>query len=162
MKLSEKDKNAKLIGLLDALDFNQIVIFVGSTSRCKILNTVLQEEQFPSVAMMGRLSQEERLKVYDMFKKGEKRILVTTVICGRGVDFVKVNVVVNYDMSKDADQYLHRVGRAGRFGSKGLAITFLSSDKSEEAETLAAVQKRFEVKVKDLPDEIDKSTYMNA
>ena len=63
-------------------------------------------------------------------------------------------------MSTDADSYLHRVGRAGRFGTKGLAITFVSQD--EDGKVLEDVQSRFEVKVTDLPDEIDVTSYMNA
>jgi len=74
------------------------------------------------------------------------------------VDFERVNIVINYDMPESADQYLHRVGRSGRFGTKGLAITFVSSD--EDTKILNEVQSRFEVEVKELPDEIDTSTYM--
>jgi ATP-dependent RNA helicase UAP56/SUB2 len=83
--------------------------------------------------------------------------MVSTDIFGRGIDMGKVNVVINYDMPQDSDSYLHRVGRAGRFGTKGLAITFVSDDKDKEI--LADVQSRFEVKVTALPDEIEKSAY---
>jgi len=83
---------------------------------------------------------------------------VSTDIFGRGVDFERVNIVINYDMPESADMYLHRVGRSGRFGTKGLAITFVSSD--NDTKILNEVQSRFEVEVKELPDEIDTSTYM--
>jgi ATP-dependent RNA helicase UAP56/SUB2 len=56
------------------------------------------------------------------------RILVTTDIFGRGIDVEKINIVINFDMANESDQYLHRVGRAGRFGTKGLAISFISND----------------------------------
>ena len=78
---------------------------------------------------------------------------------GRGIDIEKVNIVINYDMSKQANEYLHRVGRAGRFGTKGLAISFISSQ--NDTEVLNEVQARFEVKVEEMPMSIDKSTYMN-
>jgi ATP-dependent RNA helicase UAP56/SUB2 len=55
------------------------------------------------------------------------RILVTTDIFGRGIDVEKINIVINFDMANESDQYLHRVGRAGRFGTKGLAISFIST-----------------------------------
>ena len=71
----------------------------------------------------------------------------------------KINVVFNFDMPKDSDTYIHRVGRAGRFGTKGLTITFVSSQ--EDMEVLEDIQKRFEVKIEDLPTTIDTTTYMN-
>jgi len=77
---------------------------------------------------------------------------------GRGVDFERVNVVFNYDMPADEDTYLHRVGRAGRFGTKGLAISFVST--AEDKEVMEKVRKKFVVKLPELPDELDCSTYM--
>ena len=83
--------------------------------------------------------------------------MVSTNIFGRGIDIERVNVVFNYDMPDGADTYLHRVGRAGRFGTKGLAISFISS--TADAQVLNDVQERFAVEVPDLPDTIDSSTY---
>lgn len=75
--------------------------------------------------------------------------MVSTDLLGRGIDIEKINIVINYDMPNDSDQYLHRVGRAGRYGTKGLAVSFISSQ--EDNEILENVQKRFEVKIEDLP-----------
>jgi ATP-dependent RNA helicase UAP56/SUB2 len=160
VKLTEAQKNRKLNDLLDALDFNQVVIFVSGVRRCKELNKLLTECNFPSICIYGGLSQEERLERYNKFKEYKERILVSTDIFGRGVDFERVNIVINYDMPKAADQYLHRVGRSGRFGTKGLGITFVSS--KEDSDTLEQVQSRFEVEISELPDQIDVSTYMSA
>jgi len=160
VKLTEAQKNRKLNDLLDALDFNQVVIFVNGVRRCKELNKLLTECNFPSICMFGGLAQEERLDRYNKFKEYKSRILVSTDIFGRGVDFERVNIVFNYDMPDKADQYLHRVGRSGRFGTKGLAITFVSSE--ADAKILEAVQSRFEVQIIELPDEIDVSTYMTS
>jgi len=160
IKLTEAQKNRKLNDLLDALEFNQVVIFVNGVRRCKELNKLLQECNFPSMCMYGGLKQEERLDRYNKFKEYKSRILVSTDIFGRGVDFERINIVINYDMPKVADMYLHRVGRSGRFGTKGLSISFVSSE--DDTKILEAVQSRFEVEVKDLPDSIDVSTYMNA
>jgi ATP-dependent RNA helicase UAP56/SUB2 len=160
VKLEEAKKNRKLNDLLDALEFNQIVIFVNGVRRCKELNKLLQECNFPSMCMYGGLKQEERLERYNKFKEYKTRIMVSTDIFGRGVDFERINIVINYDMPKVADMYLHRVGRSGRFGTKGLSVSFVSS--TDDNTILETVQKRFEVKVKELPDSIDTSTYMNA
>jgi len=160
VKLEEKQKNRKLNDLLDALEFNQVVIFVNGVRRCKELNKLLQECNFPSICMYGGLKQEERLERYNKFKEYKTRIMVSTDIFGRGVDFERINIVINYDMPKVADMYLHRVGRSGRFGTKGLGVSFVSS--TDDNTVLESVQKRFEVQVKELPDAIDTSTYMNA
>lgn len=160
VKLEENQKNRKLNDLLDALEFNQVVIFVNGVRRCKELNKLLQECNFPSMCMYGGLKQEERLERYNKFKEYKTRIMVSTDIFGRGVDFERINIVINYDMPKVADMYLHRVGRSGRFGTKGLSVSFVSS--TDDNTILETVQKRFEVKVKELPDSIDTSTYMNA
>lgn len=85
--------------------------------------------------------------------------MICTDLLGRGIDIERINIVVNFDMPNETDQYLHRVGRAGRFGTKGLAISFISSQ--EDTDILNDVQSRFEVKVEELPSTIDKSTYMN-
>lgn len=73
------------------------------------------------------MPQPERLEIYEQFKQSKYRICIATDLFGRGIDIEKVNVVVNFDMPSDADQFLHRVGRAGRFGTKGLTISFISS-----------------------------------
>ncbi|XP_058074026.1 DEAD-box ATP-dependent RNA helicase 15-like isoform X1 [Magnolia sinica] len=158
IKLSELEKNRKLNDLLDALDFNQVVIFVKSVSRAAELNKLLVECNFPSICIHSGMSQEERLTRYKGFKEGHKRILVATDLVGRGIDIERVNIVINYDMPDSADTYLHRVGRAGRFGTKGLAITFVSS--ASDSDVLNQVQERFEVDIKELPEQIDTSTYM--
>ena len=192
IKLTEAEKNRKLNDLLDALLFNQVVIFVKSVQRCLYLDKLLQECNFPSISISSSMSQEDRcvryhahyffstvvcvvgcrmpqlifyfyfrrpsLARYKSFKEGHKRILVATDLVARGIDIERVNIVVNYDMPENADTYLHRVGRAGRFGTKGLAITFISS--AEDSEVLNQVHERFEVEIKELPEQIDTSTYM--
>ncbi|KAJ1877298.1 Suppressor of the cold-sensitive snRNP biogenesis mutant brr1-1, partial [Kickxella alabastrina] len=102
----------------------------------------------------------ERIEIYKKFKDFSSRIMVATDIIGRGIDVERVNIVINYDISSDADSYLHRVGRAGRFGTKGLAITFVSTD--EDKKILESVQERFEVNINELPADIDPKTYMTS
>jgi len=157
--LQEKEKNKKLTDILDMLQFNQVIIFVKSIVRCIELNKILSDCSFPSIAIHRQLSQEERISRYKAFKDFKKRIMVATDIFGRGIDIEKVNIVINYDMPDNSNTYLHRVGRAGRFGTKGLSVTFASSD--EDKVILEEIQKRFLVKVQSLPESIDSSTYMN-
>uniref|UniRef100_A0A7S4WFU1 RNA helicase n=1 Tax=Alexandrium monilatum TaxID=311494 RepID=A0A7S4WFU1_9DINO len=160
VNLSEKEKNRKLNDLLDNLEFNQVVIFVKSVQRAIALDKLLVECNFPSIAIHSGLNQEDRITRYKQFKEFQKRIMVSTDLFGRGIDIERVNIVINYDMPDDSDTYLHRVGRAGRFGTKGLAITFVGGD--EETSVLKKVQERFEVNIGTMPSQIDTTSYLNA
>jgi len=158
--LDEAEKTRRLVELLDALQFNQCVVFVSSVKRASELNRILVDCKFPSVCIHGGrgMEQPERIKRFKKFKEFRARIMVATNLFGRGIDIERVNVVFNYDMPEDADTYLHRVGRAGRFGTKGLAISFVAS--KADGEVLNRVQDVFVVDVPELPAEIDVSSYM--
>jgi len=158
--LEEKDKNRKLVDLLDGLEFNQVIIFVRSVERAEMLNKLLNDENFPSICTYGRLEQDKRIDKYKQFKKFNARIMVTTNLLGRGVDFERVNLVINYDMAPSEDAYLHRVGRAGRFGTKGLAISFVTTP--EDKDVLDKVRKKFVVDLPEMPESIDSATYMTS
>jgi ATP-dependent RNA helicase UAP56/SUB2 len=158
IRLPEEDKNRKLTDLLDALEFNQVVIFVSKVRRATELNRLLCECNFPSLCIHSGMRQEERLAKFQSFKNFEKRILVSTNLFGRGIDIERVNIVINYDFPGESDTYLHRVGRAGRFGTKGLAISFVATEEDETI--LAEVQGRFEVSIPELPEQIDVTEYM--
>merc|ERR1711934_1273385 len=158
--LKEQEKNRKLFDLLDVLEFNQVVIFVKSVQRCIALNELLKQQNFPSIDIHRGMNQKERLERYTQFKNFSRRILVATNLFGRGIDIERVNIVFNYDMPEDSDTYLHRVARAGRFGTKGLAVSFCGND--EDKKILESVQSRFEVSIKELPEEIDMATYIES
>lgn len=169
IRLTENEKNRKLNDLLDALEFNQVVIFVSKVNRAEELNKLLDDCNFPSICIHGGMKQEDRIARYKAFKDFNKRILVCTDLFGRGIDIERVNIVINYDFpdtppgreqssATPSDQYLHRVGRAGRFGTKGLAISFVS--RPEDEEWLQNVQQRFAVQIPELPDQIDMNSYM--
>jgi len=160
IKIKENEKNRKLFELLDALEFNQVVIFVKSVQRCMALGQLLEEQNFPAIGIHRAMKQEERLSRYQQFKDFQKRILVATNLFGRGMDIERVNIVFNYDMPENSDTYLHRVARAGRFGTKGLGITFVAEE--TDAKILNEVQERFDVNITELPDEIDLSTYIEG
>ncbi|KAL3202844.1 hypothetical protein MRX96_001211 [Rhipicephalus microplus] len=76
------------------------------------------------------------------------------------MDVDRVNIAFNYDMPEDSDTYLHRVARAGRFGTKGLALTFVAGE--QDANTLNQLQDRFDVSISELPEEIDISSYIEG
>ncbi|EMF16894.1 P-loop containing nucleoside triphosphate hydrolase protein [Sphaerulina musiva SO2202] len=179
VKLTEEEKNRRLNDLLDKLRYNQVIIFVKNTLRASELDRLLRECNFPSITVHSNMPQEERIKRYTAFKNFDKRICVSTDVFGRGIDIERINLAINYDMpdstsnkeaerqktvgadkgsaefkesvAQAADTYLHRVGRAGRFGTKGIAISFVSSDR--DMEVLKAIEARFEKKVDEYPEE---------
>ena len=158
VKLKEDEKNKKLLDVIDKVQFNQVIIFVNNIQRCEALSDILTQNGIPSIAIHADLPQEERISKFDAFKEFKKRIMVATELYGRGVDFLKVNTVINYDMSTDAEAYVHRVGRAGRFGSKGITITFLASE--DDQKVFDDLLKKYpNIKADVLPEVIDKSIY---
>jgi len=165
INLEENQKTRKLTDLMDILEFNQVVIFVRDQRRAQSLNKILVESKFPSVCLHSSMPTDQRIATYNKFKKFESRILVTTDLAARGLDIERVNIVFNYDFPVEPDTYLHRVGRAGRFGNKGMAISFISTTvdpagKINDGDVFSQVQARFATKVLPLPDEIDLTSYM--
>merc|ERR1712228_779051 len=141
VQVDEKLKIKKVIDMLDSLEFNQVVIFVKSVKRALALNAILDKAKFPSMTLHEMPKEfehkargqtpgpkDDRIQRLQLFKSFAKRILVATDLFGRGMDVERVNIVINFDMPPSSDMYLHRVGRAGRFGRKGLAISFVASD----------------------------------
>ncbi|RNF09164.1 putative RNA helicase [Trypanosoma conorhini] len=173
MNVTEAQKLRKLCDILDAVEFNQAIIFTSSVERCEALSRQLQALKFPAMAIHSRMEQPERLRVYESCKSNHTRIIVATDLFGRGVDIDRINLVVQFDMASDADSCLHRVGRAGRFGTKGLTIAFLTDEEKEikrenrkytDHGVMRDLQERFEMQVQELTDistQLNQSQYMN-
>lgn len=149
--VEERNKLNMLENIIDSTEFTQMVIFVRDKYRAKFLASTLKKKGFPTQEIHSGMTTNERMAMYKRFKEVQDRILVTTNLMARGVDFQDVNVVVNYDMPENAETYLHRVGRAGRFETKGSAFTFVEGAKDKEV--LRDVQARFEVSIKDMEKE---------
>lgn len=94
------------------------------------------------------MKSEMRIERTNDFKKLKYRILITTNLFSRGIDIQDINLVINYDMPESTETYLHRIGRAGRFDTRGMAVSFIMDDK--DVIMLNEVQKRFEVEIKEL------------
>ena len=128
----EKNKNAVLGGLLEALQFTQLVIFVSTCERAERLEYLLNSCGYKAICTHAHLPQDQREARCEGFREMKYKILVATDLLHRGIDIPAVNAVINYDMPEDPDIYLHRIGRAGRFSTYGLAITFCTPETAEE------------------------------
>lgn len=118
-------KQALLENFLNKEDYQQLIIFTATRSDTERLAKELLNKEINAVALSGDLTQSERNRVMDAFSKGQNKVLVTTDLASRGLDLVNVSHVINFDLPKHSEEYIHRVGRTGRAGSKGDAISFI-------------------------------------
>ena len=118
-------KEAFLQHFLATETSQQIIIFTATRSDTERLAKVLTEKNFNGVALSGELNQGQRNQIMESFAKGQHKILVTTDLASRGLDLVNVSHVINFDMPKHTEEFVHRIGRTGRAGTKGDAISFV-------------------------------------
>ena len=137
-----------LIDLYQVISVNQSVIFCNSKSRVEWIQRRLQAHNYPISIIHGDLTMEERNNVLNEFRQGKTRILITTDMLARGIDVQQVSLVINFDMPISDESYIHRIGRSARFGRKGVAIDFITT---EEMETINRLQKTYETKIVPLP-----------
>ena len=137
----EKDvwKFETLCDIYEGLTVNQAIIYCNRKRKAQWLADNLREKNFTVACIHSDMTQKERISVIDAFKSGVERILIATDIVARGIDVQQVSLVINYDMPKYKETYIHRIGRSGRFGRKGLAINLLVGpsdfNKLEELQT---------------------------
>ncbi|TSE35391.1 DEAD/DEAH box helicase [Tepidimonas charontis] len=136
--VEEADKRAALLQLLQQLQVKQAFVFVNSKLGCARLARALQRDGLRVAALHGDKSQEERLKALDAFKQGQVDWLVCTDVAARGLDIKDVPAVFNVDIPFNAEDYVHRIGRTGRAGASGLAVSFVTG---KDAKLLADIEK---------------------
>jgi superfamily II DNA/RNA helicase len=118
-------KEALLAHFLTSETYQQVIIFTATRSDTERLANLLTSKEFNAVALSGELNQGQRNQIMEGFSKGHHKILVTTDLASRGLDLVNVSLVINFDMPKHTEEFIHRIGRTGRAGSKGDAIAFV-------------------------------------
>ncbi|TPX33759.1 hypothetical protein SmJEL517_g03455 [Synchytrium microbalum] len=128
---NEERKKNRLLELLEEHHDPPIIVFVNTQKGCDILSKALEKLNYSVATLHGGKSQEQREQGLADLKARQKDILVATDVAGRGLDVKNVSMVVNYDMAKNIEAYTHRIGRTGRAGKNGLAITFLTHGDSE-------------------------------
>jgi superfamily II DNA/RNA helicase len=126
--VANEDKRRAVLRLLKERSIKQALIFVNSKLGCARLARSFERDGLRTNALHGDKSQDERLKALDAFKSGEVDVLVATDVAARGLDIVDLPAVINFDVPYNAEDYIHRIGRTGRAGASGLAITLVSRD----------------------------------
>lgn len=112
--------------LFSQLTIAQAIIYCNSTKRVDDLEAAMLEDNFPVKKIHGKMEERERKKTHQDFKSGSSRVLITSDLFARGIDVQQVSIVINFDVPKSEHTYLHRIGRSGRCGRKGIAINFLT------------------------------------
>ncbi|TYZ64246.1 hypothetical protein PybrP1_004418 [[Pythium] brassicae (nom. inval.)] len=147
-------KVAKLASLLAEVVFSQCMVFCNDKLRAEALATALAAQGWPAVCITGAQPQAARSEAMAGFRAFRSRVLVSTDLTARGIDVDRVNFVVNLDLPRDPATYLHRVGRAGRFGGRGLAVTLLAAEDVGAVEMLARV---FGMSIAELPTPVPRA-----
>ena len=124
----EEWKFDTLCDLYDTLTITQAVIFCNTKKKVDWLTNKMRQANFTVSAMHGDMPQKERDAIMAEFRSGDSRVLIATDIWGRGIDVQQVSLVICYDLPNNRELYIHRIGRSGRFGRKGVAINFVKND----------------------------------
>jgi len=128
--LEFEEKVAKVKHILNTTGFYQCAIFCNQRTKAETLATILEDNGWPTGFIAGDLPQSLRNNIMEKVRKFEIRVLVSTDLTARGVDLDRINLVLCLDVPRDAETYMHRVGRTGRFGSYGVAVSILSTSES--------------------------------
>jgi ATP-dependent RNA helicase len=152
----EEWKFDTLCDLYDTMTITQAVIFCNTRTKVDWLTTKMREKQFTVTSMHGEMDQSQRDAVMEEFRSGKSRVLIATDIIGRGIDVQQVSLVICYDLPTNRELYIHRIGRSGRFGRKGLAINFVKS--GDDTRTLHDIEQFYHTQIDEMPANV--SDYM--
>lgn len=125
-----------LTDLFDIVSISQTMIYCNSKKCVVDLVERLRGDDFSVLMMHGEMTQEERNEIMQQFRSGEGRIMVSTDLLARGIDIQQISIVLNYDVPNSIENYIHRIGRSGRYGRKGTAINFVTDIDSKKIEEL--------------------------
>jgi len=144
----EEWKFDTLCDLYDTLTITQAVIFCNTRRKVDWLTNEMRKANFTVASMHGEMTQLERDEIMKSFRSGENRVLITTDIWARGIDVQQVSLVINYDLPNNRELYIHRIGRSGRFGRKGVAINFVKQD---DIRILRDIEQFYSTQIDEMP-----------
>jgi superfamily II DNA/RNA helicase len=116
------------------------------------LYDAMKEDNFPVSAIHSSMDKSERESVFNQFRNGDSRVLISSDITARGIDIQQVSVVINYDIPKCVHNYLHRIGRSGRWGRKGFAINFVTK---MDIMDMRKIEGHYDIKILELPSQFN-------
>ncbi|KAJ3116875.1 Eukaryotic initiation factor 4A-III [Phlyctochytrium bullatum] len=141
-----------LCDLYDTLTITQAVIFCNTRKKVDWLTEKMREANFTVSSMHGDMPQKERDAIMQEFRQGASRVLITTDVWARGIDVQQVSLVINYDLPNNRENYIHRIGRSGRFGRKGVAINFVKND---DIKILRDIEQYYSTQIDEMPMNVE-------
>src|SRR5450830_1784984 len=141
-QVAQSDKEALLIQLLKAADAKQVIIFTKTKITASRLSRSLEREGIAADAIHGDKTQQERIKALDAFKAGTVTALVATDVAARGLDITELPMVINYEIPSAPEDYVHRIGRTGRAGKSGIAISLVAPEEEKYLKEIEKLIKR--------------------
>jgi len=149
---NEEWKLDTLIDLYSKLSISQVIIFCNTKTKVNYVTNEIKCRDFAVSCIHADLTQEERNSIMKSFRLGETRVLITTDIICRGIDVQGVSFVLNYDLPRNKENYIHRIGRSGRYGRKGVAINLVTTDDMKDIEYL---EQYYATEIKEMPDNVE-------
>lgn len=137
--------------LYDTINIAQCIIYINSKQRLTQIYDQLLRDDFPVSMMHGDIHAEERKEIMKSFKEGHTRILLSTDLLSRGIDIQQLSLVINFDLPKSKETYIHRIGRSGRYGRKGVAINFVSD---RDIHHMKEIESFYDTKIEEMPQNI--------
>lgn len=144
----EEWKFDTLCDLYDTLTITQAVIFCNTKRKVDWLAEKMRDSNFTVSSMHGDLPQRERSSIMSEFRAGESRVLISTDVWARGLDVPQVSLIINYDLPNNRELYIHRIGRSGRYGRKGVAINFVKND---DIRILRDIEQYYSTQIDEMP-----------
>jgi translation initiation factor 4A len=147
----EEWKLDTLCDLYATLTITQAIIYCNTRRKVDWLTEQMTAKDFTVSSMHGDMDQKERDIIMREFRSGSSRVLITTDLLARGIDVQQVSLVINYDLPTNRENYIHRIGRSGRFGRKGVSINFVTVD---DVECLKDIEKFYSTQIQAMPDTV--------
>jgi len=144
----EEWKLDTLCDLYETLTITQAIIYCNTRRKVDWLTEKMQQRDFTVSSMHGDMDQRERDLIMREFRSGSSRVLITTDLLARGIDVQQVSLVINYDLPTNRENYIHRIGRSGRFGRKGVAINFLTN---ADVRYLRDIEQFYNTQIEEMP-----------
>jgi len=144
----EEWKFDTLCDLYDTVNVTQAVIFCNTRRKVDWLTQQMTQKKFTVSSMHGDMEQQERDLIMREFRSGSSRVLITTDLLARGIDVQQVSLVINYDLPGNRENYIHRIGRSGRFGRKGVAINFVTE---EDKRVMKDIESFYNTNIEEMP-----------
>ena len=149
---TEMDKFEVISDLYHTLTIAQSMIYCSTKRKVEWLTDRLEEHGFPISKIHGDMTQETRDGIMESFRNGKTRILITTDLLARGIDVQQVCLVINYDLPNNKANYIHRIGRTGRYGRKGVAINLVMTD--QDMRKIKEIETYYQTSIEEMPNNI--------